>query len=373
MVSDCGAEGTSHSAAYVKGMERLLPAVQELSLARDIEGVQRVVRSAARELTGADGATFVLRDGPNCFYADEDAISPLWKGRRFPLETCISGWSMLNRQPAVIPDIYEDARIPADAYRPTFVQSLVMVPIRTVDPVGAIGNYWAKKRQPSEEEVRLLQALADCTSIAIENIRNFSDLEQRVRDRTAELQRAHDAIHKLAITDELTGLCNRRGFYLLAEQELRHAARRVRPCVLVFMDLDGLKSVNDAFGHGQGDAMLIAMAEVLRSTFRSSDVIGRTGGDEFCALALDSADGASVRVRVQEHMERYNGRAGAPYRLWASVGVVEVPPGNTSSLDELLADADQAMYCDKRQRGDTRGSSVPPALMASKTQALDES
>ncbi|HBZ69283.1 MAG TPA: diguanylate cyclase, partial [Deltaproteobacteria bacterium] len=76
---------------YVRGMERLVEVVQELSLARSLEQVMTVVRSAARELTGAEGATFVLRDGDLCYYADEDAIEPLWKGRRFPMSSCISG------------------------------------------------------------------------------------------------------------------------------------------------------------------------------------------------------------------------------------------------------------------------------------------
>src|SRR5919201_1891452 len=112
---------------YLRGMERLIGAVQELSLARELPAIQRIVRSTARELTGADGATFVLRDNGYCYYADENAISPLWKGRRFPMEACISGWVMLNRKPAVIEDIYQDARIRHEAYRPTFVKSLAMV------------------------------------------------------------------------------------------------------------------------------------------------------------------------------------------------------------------------------------------------------
>ena len=176
------------SADYLRGMERLVAAVQELSLARDLAGIQAVVRRAARELTGADGATFVLRDGDMCYYADEEAIAPLWKGQRFPMSTCISGWAMLNREAAVIEDIYADARIPHDDYRPTFVKSLAMVPIRTLDPVGAIGNYWAERHLPGEEEVKLLRALADATSVAMENMRIYAELEHRVEERTAELQ-----------------------------------------------------------------------------------------------------------------------------------------------------------------------------------------
>src|SRR5579864_3133728 len=99
-------------ARYLHGMERLVTVVQELSLARDLDTVTAIVRRAARELTGADGATFVLRDRDQCHYVDEDAIAPLWKGQRFPLSACISGWTMLNREAAVIEDIYADDRIP---------------------------------------------------------------------------------------------------------------------------------------------------------------------------------------------------------------------------------------------------------------------
>ncbi|MBX3186562.1 MAG: GAF domain-containing protein [Labilithrix sp.] len=175
----------------VRGMERLLGAVQELSLARDLQTVMAIVRTVARELTGADGATFVLRDDDKSYYADEDAIAPLWKGRRFPMETCISGWAMLQRQHVAIEDIYADPRVPADAYRPTFVKSLAVVPIRRTAPIGAIGNYWATSHRATEEEIMLLQALADSTSIAMENVELVTGLEARVRTRTAQLEAAN--------------------------------------------------------------------------------------------------------------------------------------------------------------------------------------
>ncbi|MFZ5478844.1 MAG: ATP-binding protein [Myxococcota bacterium] len=177
----------------MRGIEALVGVMQELSLARSLEAVQAIVRSAARTLTGADGATFVLREGDQCFYADEDAIAPLWKGMRFPMSACISGWSMLNARAAVIEDIYADPRIPADAYRPTFVRSLVMVPIRTARPIGAIGNYWANPHKATEDEVRLLQALADGTSVAMENVSLYTELETRLRERTTMLEAARRA------------------------------------------------------------------------------------------------------------------------------------------------------------------------------------
>jgi hypothetical protein len=172
-------------------VDRLVSVIQQLSLARSMDAIMAIVRRAARDLTGADGATFVLREGDQCHYADEDAISPLWKGCRFPMSACISGWAMLHRQHAVIEDIYSDPRIPADAYRPTFVKSLVMVPIRTESPIGAIGTYWASRHLATGDEVRMLQALADSTSIAIENVALYTGLDEAVRARTAELESAN--------------------------------------------------------------------------------------------------------------------------------------------------------------------------------------
>jgi signal transduction histidine kinase/CheY-like chemotaxis protein len=176
---------------HSRAMKRLLTAVQELSLTRDLSGIMKIVRSAARELAGADGATFILRDGDKCYYVDEDAIGPLWKGQRFPMSACISGWAMLNRQPAAIEDIYADSRIPIDAYRSTFVRSLVMVPIRVETPVGAIGAYWAQRHTPTPAEIEILQALANTTSVAIENVDLYSELERRVAQRTIQLEAAN--------------------------------------------------------------------------------------------------------------------------------------------------------------------------------------
>ncbi len=161
--------------------------VQELAAARGLSDVTEVVRRTARRLVGADGVTFVLRDGDQCHYVEEDAIGPLWKGMRFPLEACISGWTMLHREPAVIEDIYADERIPHDAYRPTFVRSLAMVPIRREEPIGAIGGYWAEKRLPTQDEVAILQTLADAAARAIENVQLYEELERRVAERTAQL------------------------------------------------------------------------------------------------------------------------------------------------------------------------------------------
>ncbi|MFF5234401.1 GAF domain-containing protein [Dactylosporangium sp. NPDC000521] len=147
--------------------ELLDTSVADLGLAQDVEQAQQIIRSAGRRLADAHGSTVVLLEEGCCFYADEDAVSPLWKGQRFPVRQCISGWSILNRQPAIVPDIQTDDRVPQEAYRPTFVKSLVIVPMRVEDPLGAIGAYWIQPHRVTDEELARLQSLAEAAGAAL--------------------------------------------------------------------------------------------------------------------------------------------------------------------------------------------------------------
>ena len=144
---------------------------RDLSDGRTLEEVMATASRGLRTLLQADGVSFVLRDGDRCYYAEEDAISPLWKGRRFPQKTCVSGWCMTHGQAVAIPDIAQDARVPLDAYRPTFVRSLIMAPVCRTEPVAALGAYWAETRQFSSDEIDRLQAVADVTAKAFERLR----------------------------------------------------------------------------------------------------------------------------------------------------------------------------------------------------------
>lgn len=191
--------------SYVIGMRKLVDVVQRLSMVENMQSIVNIVKTAARNLTGADGATFVLKDRGFCHYVDEDAIAPLWKGKRFPLESCVSGWAMHHKTAAVIPDIYQDPRVPADAYRPTFVRSMVMVPIRKESPIGAIGNYWARLHEPSEREIDLLQSLADSTSIAISNVQLLESLQRALeQEKMARLE----VDRQLSLRDEFISVAS---------------------------------------------------------------------------------------------------------------------------------------------------------------------
>jgi GAF domain-containing protein len=170
-------------------MDDIDGARRRLGVAVGIAEVARIVRVAARSVTGAQGATFVLRENDKCFYVDEDAIAPLWKGQRFPLTECISGWAMINNETAVVSDIETDPRIPLAAYRSTFVRSLAMVPVGSPEPIAAIGAYWSVARQPSEAAVNSLRELAALTSVAIARVGladapwapNFADTAPRAK------------------------------------------------------------------------------------------------------------------------------------------------------------------------------------------------
>ena len=185
--------------------ELLVEAVRTLSSAKTVEDVTGIVKTAARRMTGADGACLVLREDGMCYYADEDAIAPLWKGKRFPMEACVSGWVMTHHQPALIPDIYLDTRVPHDACRPTFVKSLAIVPIRALGPVGALGVYWATPAAPTPTEVRWLQSLADSTALALECLKTEREAKQAA-GRATLLQLQNDRLKQEAVRPEPTGL-----------------------------------------------------------------------------------------------------------------------------------------------------------------------
>lgn len=170
---------------------RLVAVIKELSTAHTEPEVYKIVASAARILANANGSAFVKKDGDFCSYVEEDSREPLWKGGRFPLTNCITGWVMLNKEPAFIEDIYKDTRIPLELYKPTYIRSLAAIPIFSDNPKAALCSYWDKNYSPTSNEVQLLQTLADAAAISLQNIDLMNDLEKRVKDRTSQLESAN--------------------------------------------------------------------------------------------------------------------------------------------------------------------------------------
>jgi hypothetical protein len=147
----------------------LTEARQRLAVAHNQAVVIETVRETARGICQSDGITFVLRDGEMCHYVEEDAIGPLWKGQKFPLSACISGWSMLHGETAVIEDVFEDSRIPYDAYLPTFVKSMIMTPVGGKN-VAAMGAYWKEKRAFSDLEVLTVKTYSAIVGKALSDL-----------------------------------------------------------------------------------------------------------------------------------------------------------------------------------------------------------
>ena len=171
------------------------------------------------------------------------------------------------------------------------------------------------------------------------------------RDITA-LKLAQQQLERTATRDELTGLYNRRGILEHAQLAVLRAERTARPLALVYVDLDGLKIINDELGHASGDLALVRIAAILRETFRSTDVVGRLGGDEFVVVASDYTDdpaGNAVRERLASTLAAANRASELTFPLSASVGItVYEPQHGRRTLDELVAEADQRMYEAKR-------------------------
>jgi two-component system, cell cycle response regulator len=153
-------------------------------------------------------------------------------------------------------------------------------------------------------------------------------------------------VHQLAVADELTGLYNRRGFMMLADHQRSLADRKGSSFGLVFIDVDRFKSINDTYGHEEGDRALKELAGLLQRTFRRSDVVARIGGDEFTILMIDILrDGVQIVVdRLQANVAAFNKEGRFPWRLSISVGVALYDAARPVALDALMASADQAMY-----------------------------
>ena len=183
----------------------------------------------------------------------------------------------------------------------------------------------------------------------------FSDLTtdrlMRSLRQGIERQRVQRRLADLALRDELTGLYNRRGFFAIGEHLRRECLRHGRDLAVVQVDVDGLKEINDAFGHAAGDQAIAATASILRCTFRESDVVARLGGDEFVAIALDADRVAAGRVltRLDEALVEHHRRTTSPYALSFSAGSAVLSAPERPTLNDLLDSADRALYVNKRR------------------------
>ncbi len=186
----------------------------------------------------------------------------------------------------------------------------------------------------------------------VELVKALRDREKSNRERQKMIRR----LESISLTDDLTGLFNRRGFFTFAQQYIGVAGRKRTPLFLLFLDLDNLKRVNDSYGHHMGDSALVRMAQILRKTFRASDVKGRMGGDEFAVFPIGTTQ-RSVEAslgRLNKAIEAYNASRRSPFKLMISYGLACFDPEYPSTIEDLMVRADKLMYEQKVSKSPKR-------------------
>lgn len=229
---------------------------------------------------------------------------------------------------------------------------LVSVPPRHAMAV-LVAN-WTNDAAPEtwNERRHLLETILELALAALSRISAHHSLENTAQAHADELARrdeAEDEMRALGLTDVLTGLNNRRGFFVQAEQMFRLARRQHAGCAVFYADIDGLKLVNDQLGHATGDRLIQDAAAVLRESLRDTDVLARFGGDEFVAFALDDAHPRVILARLKDNLHAFNLMQERTYHLAISAGVVQCDPGSDTPLLDYVQLADREMYLHKRQ------------------------
>jgi PAS domain S-box-containing protein len=235
----------------------VLDAGERLAAARSVDEVVAVLRDTARAAVGAQGISVVLEQDGRCFYVAEDAVSPLWQGQTFAAEHCISGWAMRHRETVTVSDVRLDPRIPQDAYTPTFVRSLIMVPIGRPVAVAALGAYWSQVRTHDQNTIKRLQSLASLATIAIENARLTE-----ARNRAAALGEAQNRILKLSVEDTPLDVALDA---IVLEVEALSAARFMGSIVLLDGEHQGLRYAGPSLPGAFNDAVKSMMTDLAAS------------------------------------------------------------------------------------------------------------
>ena len=283
-----------------------------------------------RKLFGVQTVLVSLVDERRQWFKSSQGLDP--ELRELPRDISFCGHAIVSDALLLVEDASADPRFADNPLvaGPLHVRFYAGLPLHAPggERVGTLCLIDSRPRSLDEEERGLL-----------------ADLAVLVEDRLA--------IETMALLDELTGLCNRRGFELMREQSLAQAQRQGRGGTLLFIDLDDFKRVNDRFGHDAGDRLLVDFAQLLRSNFRAADLVGRRGGDEFAVWmsgVLGEAEPARALQRLAEAVRQYNASQSQGWTLGYSVGMAEAAPTYARGAGALLAAADARMYAQKAVR-----------------------
>lgn len=338
-------------------LRALLGMSRELLQSHDAKEVLELAGRAILELTQASTALLVLHGEGEQVVAFDRSGRPRAAGKEHPCYG--SAVAMLGGSNSKRPA--PDGSAPAHAPETRTLALAVPAPAA----VAALVVGWDESAGPQApgERRRILTAILELTVAALGNIQSHSSLERLVctqYEQMADSAQAHadelarrdvteQEIRVLSLTDVLTGLNNRRGFFVHAEQVFKVAQRRHAHSAVIFADVDGLKQVNDKLGHDAGDELIRDAAAVFRETFREADVVARFGGDEFVAFTLDEGQPQTVLARLRDNLRAFNLMQERPYEVSISAGIVHCDPAVDQSLSSYVLLADQKMYAQKRR------------------------
>jgi diguanylate cyclase (GGDEF)-like protein len=331
-------------------MRSLVALSRELLQSEDAVGSLALVGKTLADLVQMDSATLIVRaDGAEYVVAFNGAGMAQRSDSNHPLypegQACLGG-----------------SRAKAGSQ----ARQVVAVGVPAASPVAALVVAWAGDAAgPGRHDARrLLAEIGELAVAALGKLHTRNSLEQLVWDQYAQLadtaqvhaaeiarrDRVEHEIRALSMTDVMTGLRNRRGFFLEAGQTFKVAQRQHASSAVIFADVDGLKVINDEFGHDAGDSLIRDAADIFRASFRKADVVARLGGDEFAAFTLNDEHPGVVLQRIRSNLQAFNLMEERPYKLSLSTGIVQCDPGGDMSLLDYVTVADQQMYEHKRRR-----------------------
>lgn len=347
-------------------LRRLLVLARELLQAQDVKSVMRLAGPAIQELLVTDGTLLLVALGDEACVTEYDLRGNMRRAREGSVLLQHARQAMDDRTPILLPELAAETQTHLPGRPAEEATSLLALPFPPGEPVGVLTALWYRKghQQQLAEQILVLRSISELIGAALGNVASRQSLERRIAARTEEIadaarahakalersEHAQEELHRIAVTDVMTGLLNRRGFFHHAERSLKVARRQGTPSALIFADVDGLKRVNDGLGHEAGDRLICDCARILQASFRDSDVVARIGGDEFAAFTLEATHPEVILERIRKNIDTFRERASPPYPIAFSTGIVRCEPSSDSTLADYLAQADRQMYARKHEQ-----------------------